>query len=699
MDRIDLYLQENVPEYYVNTREENERVNKFDTLYQRAKAWKESQKELNPVTLDYYRRAYKGELNALNITTGKESDRKSRQLRKLVYEMIESKIDNSVPLPKMVPRYKGDKGLVDVTESFMKTELNTLLAKYTNDAAERATYVDGTTWYKVCWDPMDSSVSHSGSPRIEVYTVDQITPQPQIKNYKDLEYIFELKEMSLTRIYDLYGRVIVPLTDDCTTVPVISCYYLNEDHIVGLFSYARHTLQVICDEHDWQIRKIRKCTRCGAINPVQDECGNCGGKHFKYETADKEVLADDLVEIKDPYEVQEEREMNGQFGEQSGQGQNLVDAMGQQAQPQVKLFASKGTEIPFYRIRQLPFVPRPAVSQIDSIYGVSEVKMILDEQDATNKMLTKAVDKGLKSGTILTKPEKVKLGDTDNTVKVLSVRTAEEAAMIQSKQAVSDVTQDVVLANLIYENARNTTGITQSYQGQNDSSATSGKAKQVQVAQTSGRIESLRVMKAAAFAGVYELVLKYLLAFSDEPYKFVKVLPNGEETELVWNKYMFLARDKYGSFYYRDDFTFNTDPAATLSQDRVLMWQETQDKFINGALGSLTDPRTVELFWNIMSMFEYPLAKIALAGIKANSKHLPPEIEQALMNNPELLQAVMTSLQEGEDQRGGARPNSGPSGNGGTHSVNVERTNERNRSQNRETAVSAQQASTAGGEG
>ena len=203
-------------------------------------------------------------------------------------------------------------------------------------------------------------------------------------------------------------------------------------------------------------------------------------------------------------------------------------------------------------------------------------------------------------------------------------------------------------------------------------------------------------MKAAAFAGVYELILKYLLAFSDEPRTFVKVLPDGTEQEEQWNKYMFLAKDKYGNIYYRDDFTFSTDPASTLSQDRVSMWQEIQDKFINGALGNPSESRTIELYWRMLSELQYPLASTALAGIKDNSKHLPEQIEQALMANPQALQAAMGILQAGTDQRGGARPNSGPVGNGATHSANVERTNERNRSQNREVIASPQQGGTGG---
>ena len=155
---------------------------------------------------------------------------------------------------------------------------------------------------------------------------------------------------------------------------------------------------------------------------------------------------------------------------------------------------------------------------------------------------------------------------------------------------------------------------------------------------------------------------------------------------------MFLRKDKYGNIYYADDFAFSTDPAATLSNNRVQMWQETLQQFTMGTFGDPSNPRTLELFWNIMDSMQYPLAKLVLAGIKDNSQHLPQELEQAIMQNPELLTTAAALQQEATtDGRGGARPNSGPDGNGATHAANVERTNSRNST---ETAASSAQTQT-----
>lgn len=470
LTRVDMYLQRNISEQYVNTEEENELVDKFAELYSLALSAQQNTEEANPKNLAKWRKAYYGTLNALT-KDGEESTRKGRSLRKMVYELIESKIDNSIPMPKIRPRYKTDLPLVSVTENYLKFEVDGIFTKYLNDRSERSTYVDGTSWYKVWWDSLDNTHERSGNVKIDLCRVDQIVPQPGVSDYRQLEYIFERKEISLTRIWDLYHRRIIPTEANTNVIEVISCYYLNSDRVVGLFMYAPHSRQVICNEEDWQIRKLRTCTVCGTVNPTGDTCRNCGSKTFKYENATEEILENDIEEIYNPYDVGE------------------TDDESEKEHYKSRVFLTAGTKIPFYKITQLPFIPRPAISSLDNIYGTSEVKVTLESQDAINKLLTKALEKTMKSGTILTKPEKLKIGDSDDTIKVLSVRTTEEATMVQSRPVVADTSQDLVMAATLYESGKASSGVTESFQGAKDSSATSGKAKQYAAVMTPGELK------------------------------------------------------------------------------------------------------------------------------------------------------------------------------------------------------------------
>ena len=689
-NKLDLYLQWGINEpHYTNTKEEQELVTKFSALYTIAKSAKEAIPYASTENVIKWRKAYNGTLNALK-RDGTESTRKADQLRKVIYEFVESKIDNNVPKPHIIAKHKRDTVLIERTEEFLKYSIDNIFTKYLNDRSERSTYVDGTSWYKVWWDSSANSHETSGEVKIDVKTVDQIVPQPGVVDWRKLEYIFELDQMSVNTIYTLYGRLISPTSSnastpaagntqvDMSTVTVVTCYYLNDKGTVGRFMWTLNSEQVICNDEEWQIRRLRKCTKCGAIVNVAEMCPKCGNKSFRYEAAQEEELEEDLYDVVNPYEA----------GETDDKSRD---------RPEPRVFLTKGTKIPYYVVRQLPFVPRPAVSSIDTLYGISEAMILLDAQDCINKVLTKMKEKTLRSGAVVTKAERNKLKDTDDTFKIVSVKTAEEAAMLQVRQVIADTQQDTLLASVLYESAKNASGVTNSFQGKEDTTATSGKAKEISAAQTAGRIESLRVMKTAAFAGVYELVLKYLLAFSDEERTYVKVLPNGSTEELVWNKYLFLDKDKNGEIYYRDSFVFSTDTASTLSTNRVAMWQETQDKFVNGALGNPQNERTLELYWTLMSQQQYPLAQLALAGIQENAHHLPPELEQAIMQNPQIMQTIVAMVQQAQGgQQGGARAGAGRPDDGFTHRATVEQGNERSRANSRQVRDTSQGSETGG---
>ena len=669
-----MYLQSQIGKRYENSQKEQEMVQKVVTLFTLTEGYQSKIRHVAPKNLEKWRKAYEGTLNALDMKTGEESKRKSKQLRKMIFELIEAKIDNSIPMPKLTPRRKIDHDLVDVTENYLKFEMDRMLTEQENDRSERATYIDGTSWYKICWDSLDSSYERSGDLRVDVLLADQVFPEPGIKNYKLMNYIFEKSHLSLSYIYDLYGRLILPT--DTHSAEIITYYYKNHNGVIGRFMYANHSQQVIAWDEDWQIRKLRICKACKAVNPTGETCRVCGHQHFKYEVAEEEVLEEDLIRLSNPYET----------GESADPNDNVKQ----------EVFLEAGTTVPFYHIRQLPFVPRPSITSLDTLYGISEVSILLDMQDSVNKILTKVEEKILKSGTIVTKPQRMKINDTDDTFKIMGVNSSEEAQMVQSKDIRADVQFDIASAQLFYESARSSSGVTESFQGKVDNTATSGKAKEMSAMQAAGRLESLRVMKAAAFAGVYELILKYLLAFSDETRTFVKKLPDGQEEEMLWNKYMFLRKDKFDNLYYADDFAFSTDPAATLSNNRVQMWQEILQQFSMGTLGNPADPRTLSLFWSILNNMQYPLAKMVLAGINENAQHLPPELERAIMQNPEILQMLGDMVQGQGEQRGGARPNSGPDGNGATHASNVNRTNSRNAGETNRTSTTNRSQMTGG---
>ena len=102
-------------------------------------------------------------------------------------------------------------------------------------------------------------------------------------------------------------------------------------------------------------------------------------------------------------------------------------------------------------------------------------------------------------------------------MKVIRPGNAATKALIDVYDLQGNVEQDMVYLSQVYEEARQIIGITDSFQGRTDRTATSGKAKEFAAAQSAGRLESKRVMKDAAYAALFEAMFKFKLAYTDEP--------------------------------------------------------------------------------------------------------------------------------------------------------------------------------------
>ena len=99
-------------------------------------------------------------------------------------------------------------------------------------------------------------------------------------------------------------------------------------------------------------------------------------------------------------------------------------------------------------------------------------------------------------------------------------------------------------------------GMTDSYQGQADSTAKSGKAKEIQVKQSAGRLDSKRKMKNAAYAEIDEVIFLYYLAYADEPRAMSYVDSMGRLQNAQFNRYDFIERDENGEYYYNTQYLF-----------------------------------------------------------------------------------------------------------------------------------------------
>ena len=330
------------------------------------------------------------------------------------------------------------------------------------------------------------------------------------------------------------------------------------------------------------------------------------------------------------------------------------------------------------------------------IYGISEVRLHLEAQDSVNKFLNNAEEKSDESKTYATKLKDTNIDTDGKRITWIEVESAQEGAAIQVKQVQSDIQPEMMLSDYLYNTSKSTSGVTDTDQGKADPTARSGKAKQLQMMASEKRSSGPDKQRESAYAGVYELLFKYLLAYCDEERSFVSLEPNGTTREEQWSKYMFLSKDEDGNYYYRDDFAWGVDDATTITQDRASMWQMIDNDFMNGTMGTEIDPlRALRMYWNMKQQAQYPTAKFALAFLDDSIRHLPSQVEQALVNNPEAVELALSYIADmqggkagGTAGHGGARDGAGKPSSGQTHNQ------QQNRMNNESRAAQGQQTNT-----
>lgn len=116
------------------------------------------------------------------------------------------------------------------------------------------------------------------------------------------------------------------------------------------------------------------------------------------------------------------------------------------------------------------------------------------------------------------------------------------------------------------------------------------------------------IQSRIAFARLYELMFRFLLAYADEPIPYSVKTQDGSEAFAHFDRWDFLRRDAAGQFYWNDEFIFSVDPSATLSSNRSVLWEQMDMKLQSGAFGPVGQTQTMLLYWTLMAKLDYPHA-------------------------------------------------------------------------------------------
>ena len=567
--------------------------------------------------------------------------KKTSHVRNITFENIESQVSSAIPQPKVTPRRKKDEHLANVIEHFLRNELDRLPFEAINDLAERTVPIQGGVGFLVEWDNTKRTSTTVGEVNVTLVHPKQFAPQPDVyTSIADMDYFIVKVPTTKGCIERRYGVVLetegesepdIRGGDGSTSEENLTLYmgYALNDH-GGIDRYTWVNDTELESLEDYQARRQPVCEHCGKVKPLAGQevngsvyaggaCPWCGGKKW-----DERVQ--DFEELRVPVHRSDGTFLGG------------TEAAGEP------------TKIPFYRPDCYPIVLQRSVSVYGQLLGNSDVDMIRDQQNTSNRIEQKIIDRLMKAGTRITLPDRADLRTDPEDSERWYIGKPSDKQLIDVYDFSGNLQYELTYLSQVYEEARQIIGITDSFQGRRDATATSGKAKEFSAAQAAGRLESKRVMKNAAYAELFEVMFKFWLAYSDEPRPVTYKDSTGETVYEEFNRYDFLETGEDGEWHWNDQFLFSCDTSAPLASNREAMWQETRQNLQTGAFGDPTDIETLILFWAKMEELHYP-------GAGQTKKHLEEKAQRA--EEMQRMQAEMQRMQQ-EMQRAQQRAQGTP---------------------------------------
>ena len=629
--------------------EQNKKLKKWKGRLQEARdAYTDSRR-----IMDKYAGYYQGDRNVqADPNSNKAPTKLASNVRNIVYELIESQVDSSIPMPKVRAIHADDDELAKKIEKMLENKVKTCELERINDYMERVVPVQGGDFFHVQWDTKAGLHSSIGDVKVTEITPKKLIPQPGVTTFDNMDYFFIQEVYTKQTVKRIYNVDVEDAENDDETlisdlkgghvnenlVTVTTAYYRNENNGIGVYAWC--DVYELLDLEDYQARYFDHCAKCGALM-VDGKCPKCGSTEVKKQAEDYEDLID-AIEVRvdgsankakvNPFSVEP-----------------MMDEMGNPIYDEMGEISVKKTQkkIPYYKPNCFPVVIRRNVSEVDNFLGASDVSVIIDQQDTIKKLGSKINEKLIKGGSYVTLPRGVDVEKNDNELKIIRLENPAQKQMIDVITLQPNVSNDEQYLEVNYQWAKSSLGITDSYQGKYDASAVSGTAKQYSINQAAGRLESKRVQKNTAYSELYEIMFKFWLAYADDDTEIISEDGSGNPSHDELNRYDFLKIDKNGEFYWDDEFIFETDPTSTLMANREAMWNQTDLKLQSQAFGPLGDLQTLRTYWTFMKASGYPNAGMALDIVEQRLAEQRAQ-EQEMM----AMQEQEAAMQEGEMPNG-----------------------------------------------
>lgn len=560
--------------------------------------------------------------------------KKKKLLPNLTYELIESQVSTNIPKVQVIPEIQSD--MNERNAQAIETLFNNVAEKQRlrslDDLDERRTYYHGAVAYVVDWDSTIKTHNTRGDVTIESYTVDRVVGQPGVYEIDKMDYVFLYYESTVDEIERRYD-VKIEEQEETTVVEIVTCWYKDEEGRI-----CRYTMcgdYELEDIEDYYSRQRYVCKKCGKS---QVSC-RCEEPNFERDTDEYEDIVTPITRsdgtkilpISPKYEdgilVTETKKQVAKT--ETGEiAQADIDGIKIPALADVEVPVLEPTRIPYYVPKHFPIVIRKNISKDNSLFGQSDSEVIKTEHDAFNEIWTRILQKTLKSGIMLKKPKgsknKISSGIYEDEIEI----DASNQTLWGTLDMQPNIKQDLAVAEEIYQRAKAILGITNSFQGQQDTTATSGYAKQIQVQQAQGRLESKRLMKAEAFAQIAQRVFELYLAYADEPRIIAYKDNRGKLQNLSFNRYDFYAQDFNGEWYIDDAFIFSMDKSGDIASNKMFLWRENKENLSAGAFGPPQSLSALIIYWENMEKCHYPNASDNVARLREQQRQEQEQMMQ-----------------------------------------------------------------------
>lgn len=580
----------------------------------------------------------------------------ANNVRNAGYEMIESQVNTEIPQVSVRSKSNGFDWLAKNVQAKTQSDVDESNVQQIHDENERLTPIYGLSMVLVAWNPSIKHHLYNGEKELINIDPKQFIGQKRVYDIEKMDYFFIEFPTTKKSIMAEYGVDVDAeseaepnlnvLNDDTVNtgksddndemVTKVMMFYKDKDGDVGLYVFVNNV--ELLDAPKFYLPKVAICQNeeCGEENPQgTKECEYCGNKKLKTTNKDTEIIKEDLVLRPIEYTTKKFVVVPDK------EGRPKVEEV--EYNKVIERVVPKGTEVQRFKPTRYPIAVRINTPSQYKFGGQSDLAVIYDQLVSLSKIVSKIEEKIVKAGSVICVSEDSTATLTDQVYQILKVSN-QDLALLKMVNLQADIQQDILYAREMYETLKSTLGITDSFQGKNEVAAESGKAKQLKIQQSAGRLGSKLFNKYNFYGNLFRIMFEFDLCFTGETRPFVMKDSNGADNWAYFDRHEFLVQDETDEWYYNTDFVVTADSGGGLANDKVSMMNMAKEQFTMGLIDKTQ-------YWTILRDAGFPNANKMIDKIKETQEE-GDKVNMLLQQLLELSPEQFMSLQQmGEEER------------------------------------------------